>query len=306
MSWLLLAFSGPVLWAASTHIDKYLVETYFKNAGVGALLIFTSLIGLLGLPLIAAFNDVLVLGPTGIAVTAFSGLLYMTAMYFYLQALQGEEASVIAPLFQTSPLFVYGLAYVALGETLSLKQLFGGFLILASALSVSFEPKGFTRKNFKIRTALLMVACAFSLALSSVIFKFFAIHDAFWPTTFWNFAGEAVLGAILLAVPSIRRQFFALFRKHPGAMIAINGANELINLSGGLAARYASLLGPVALVQAISGTTSLFVFLFGVLLSLFLPRWGREDLSLRSLIQKGIAVALIVTGVILIGGNGPQ
>ncbi len=86
-------------------------------------------------------------------------------------------------------------------------------------------------------------------------------------------------------------------------MLGINAANELINLGGGLAARYASLLGPVSLVQAIGGTTSFFVFLFGVLLSLFYPSLGRENLSRRNLIQKGIAVTLIVAGVILIGGD---
>jgi hypothetical protein len=121
--------------------------------------------------------------------------------------------------------------------------------------------------------------------------------------TFWSFAGQAVFGAVLLAIPRIRRQFFGMFRKHPGAVIGINAANEIINLGGGLAARYASLLGPVSLVQAISGTTSFFVFAFGVLLSLFFPKLGRENLSRRNLIQKGIAVTLIVAGVILIGGD---
>jgi hypothetical protein len=95
-----------------------------------------------------------------------------------------------------------------------------------------------------------------------------------------------------------------MFARSPGAVIAINAANELINLGGGLAARYASLLGPVSLVQAIGGTTSFFVFAFGVILSLFLPKLGRENLSPRNLAQKGIAVTLIVAGVILIGGDG--
>ena len=82
MSWIALAFCGPVLWALSTHIDKYLVEKFFKTTGVGTLLIFTSLIGLIGLPIIWAFVDVLSIGTTGVIVTSVSGLLYMTAMYF--------------------------------------------------------------------------------------------------------------------------------------------------------------------------------------------------------------------------------
>ena len=47
MSWLVFAFSGPILWAISTHLDKYLVERYFKTSDVAVLLIFTALIGVL-------------------------------------------------------------------------------------------------------------------------------------------------------------------------------------------------------------------------------------------------------------------
>ncbi|HVU19091.1 MAG TPA: DMT family transporter [Rhizomicrobium sp.] len=301
MSWILLAFCGPVLWAASTHIDKFLVERFFKDSDVGALLIFTALIGVPGMPLIAAFTDVMSLGTTGIVVTAISGLLYLTAIYFYLRALQQEEASVIAPLFQTSTLFTYVFAYFILHETLTGWRIVGGLLVMASAVVSSYEPRG--ARRFKWSVVAPILVCTAVLAGSSVMFKYFAIQDAFWPVTFWSFAGQAVFGTVLLAIPHIRRQFFGMFRTHPGAVLGINAANEVINLGGGLAARYASLLGPVSLVQAIGGTTSFFVFAFGVVLSLFYPKLGRENLSRRNLIQKGIAVTLIVAGVILIGGG---
>ena len=42
MTWLVFAFSGPVLWAISTHLDKYLVEKYFKQGDVAMLLFFTA------------------------------------------------------------------------------------------------------------------------------------------------------------------------------------------------------------------------------------------------------------------------
>ena len=54
---------------------------------------------------------------------ALSGLFYMTGITFYLRALQGHEASMVAPFFQSSPLFGYILAYLVLGETLSPTQL---------------------------------------------------------------------------------------------------------------------------------------------------------------------------------------
>jgi hypothetical protein len=43
MTRLLFAFSGPVLWAIPTHLDKYLVERYFKQSSVAVRLIFAAL-----------------------------------------------------------------------------------------------------------------------------------------------------------------------------------------------------------------------------------------------------------------------
>ena len=109
--------------------------------------------------------------------------------------------------------------------------------------------------------------------------------------------GSTVAGSLTIVVPhgDIRNAFAEL--------MGINAANELINLGGNLAARYALLLAPLSLVQAISGTTTLFVFGFGVLLTLFLPKFGREDLSWHNLLQKGGSALLIAAGVALVGGS---
>ena len=54
--WLLFAFSGPILWAISTHIDKYLVDKYFRHSDTAVLMVFTALLGVLALPVIWAFE----------------------------------------------------------------------------------------------------------------------------------------------------------------------------------------------------------------------------------------------------------
>ena len=297
--WLLFAFSGPILWAASTHIDKYLVEKYFKHSDTAVLMVFTAFIGLLMLPVIWFYEPAALAVPlAGIAVMVASGILYMGAMLFYLQAIQSEEASVVAPLFQATTLFTFLLAYLVLGETLSWTNAAGAALIVIGALILSLDSSLHFR-TFKTRLLLLMLACTFVLALSSVIFKYFAIRDEFWSTTFWPFVGEALFGVGILLVPRYWRQFLLLLKTNTAALLAVNGANELINLGGGLAVRFASLLAPVVLVSAISSTTTLFVFLFGVLLTLFLPNLAREDLSRANLIQKGIAALLVAIGVLL-------
>ena len=298
--WLLYAFSGPLLWAASTHIDKYLVDKYFRHNDTAVLMVFTAFLGVFALPVIWLLEPrVLALPWLATGVMTVSGILYMGAMLFYLRAIQSEEASVVAPLFQANILFTFALGLIFLHEMPRWSALGGAALIIFGAIGLSLD-KHLRLGGFKPRLVALMLGATFVLACSTVVFKFFAVNDEFWSTTFWTFVGEGIFGAVILAIPAYRRQFMTLLRRNPGAVMGVNAANELINLGGGLGVRYASLLAPVALVSAISATTTFFVFLFGILLTLFFPKLGREELSARNVIQKGLGGLLIMAGVVLI------
>jgi uncharacterized membrane protein len=260
--WLLFAFSGPVLWAASTHIDKFLVDRYFRDSDTAVLMIFTALIGVVMLPFIALIApQTFSQDATSILVMTLSGLLYMGAMLFYLRAIQSEEASVIAPLFQTSAIFTLLLAYLLLGEIPGSRRIAGMALIIAAVISLAISPSGRSRP-IRRQSVALMICATFVVALSNVLFAM-------------------------------------LLRTNTSALLSINGANEFINLGGGLGVRFASMLAPVAVVSAISSTTTLFVFAFGVLLSWFAPMVAREDLSKGTLLRKGVAAAIAATGVVL-------
>ena len=300
MFWLIYAFSGPVLWALSIHIDKYLVERYFKHGSVAVLMVFTAIIGALALPFIWLFQrHVVSLDLQSMALIAVSGILYMGAIYFYLQALQAEEASNVAPFFQVAGIFGLILGYLVLGEKLSFLQIIGVLLIIAGSVLLSLR-FGQGASRVKTHLVVLMLTCALAIALSSLIFKFFAVRDEFWTTTFWNFGGQALFGVILMLVAANRRQFVEMMRANTSAVLSVNGMNELINLGGNIGMRYALLFAPLGIVQAISSTTLFFVLFFGVILSLFFPSLGREEISFVGLMQKFIAIILVVAGVLLV------
>src|SRR6202167_1272110 len=145
-----------------------------------------------------------------------------------------------------------------------------------------------------------MLACGFIMALTSLIFKVFALKVEVWTTVFWMFAGEPVFGAALLLIGPYRREFVSLLRSNTAALLSINASNELINLGGGLGNRYALMFAPLSLVQAVGSTTTLFVFGFGVVLSIFFPRLARETSSFRELVQKGAAALFVAAGVVLV------
>jgi hypothetical protein len=73
-----------------------------------------------------------------------------------------------------------------------------------------------------------MLFCALAISLSSLIFKFFAVRDEFWTTTFWNFFGQALFGVILMLAAENRKQFSEMIPSNAGASLFVNLANELI------------------------------------------------------------------------------
>jgi hypothetical protein len=86
MSWLVFAFSGPVLGAISTHFDKYLVESYFKHSDAAVLLLFTAFSGVLTLPFIVLYEPtVFQLDAASMALIVLAGIRYMGATLFYLR-----------------------------------------------------------------------------------------------------------------------------------------------------------------------------------------------------------------------------
>jgi len=77
--------------------------------------------------------DIAALPPGLLAAAAVSGLLYYAAAYWlYITALKSVPAAIAGSYFNIIPIFGVGLAYVFLGETLTLLQGLGAAAILIS------------------------------------------------------------------------------------------------------------------------------------------------------------------------------
>jgi uncharacterized membrane protein len=297
MSWLIFAFAAPVLWAASTHVDKYLVDRYFRRGSVAVLMVFTAATGLLAAPAVWLLQpDALVLPLRTIVPVVTTGLLSMAGLLLYLDALQTEAPSSVVPWFQTAPLFGFAFGYAFLGETLSYRQLAGGATIMAGTLLLSLGTNG-ARGRFRFRLAGLMLASAGMLGLSTALFKLFAIEIDFWTTTAWTSVGQVLFGLGLLMRASVRHQLRTMLGSNTTLVVGVNGANEALNLAGALAQRYALLFAPLSLVQAVGGTGPLFVFLIGIALARFWPALGNEDLAAANLARNAVAAILVGIGV---------
>ncbi|RJR28300.1 hypothetical protein C4564_05745 [Candidatus Microgenomates bacterium] len=301
MNWFLIALLPPALWSITNHIDKYLLGRYFKGGGVGALMVFSSLIGLLLLPIIAVWHpEVLAFSQTSILI-AVNGFLYILAVLPYFYALQKDEASIAVPLFQLIPVFSYVLAYFVLGETLTNNQLMGGLLIVLGAIGMTLDLNDGKKIKFKKEVFWLMMLSSLIFALNFLFFKFFAIQSSFWFTSFWEYVGFAVFAFLLMVfVKPYRKEFVSVMSKNRVAVLSLNGVNEIINIIAKVSFNFASLLTPITLTWIVNGFQPLFVFGYGVILTLFFPNISKESLLKKHLAQKLISIAIMFAGTYLL------
>lgn len=305
MDWFLIALIPPALWGITNHFDKYLLSKYFKSGGVGALMIFSSLIGIFILSFIALIHpEVLNAIPKYSFLISLNGFLYILAVLPYFYALQKDEASVAVPLFQMVPVVSYFLAWIVLRESLSANQLLGGVLILFGAIGISLELMEGNKVRFKKDVFLLMTLSSLLFSLNFVFFKFFALEATFWTTSFYEYIGFVVFAFLLLIfVKPYREEFVSVMKKNRVAVLSLNGINEVVNIIAKLSFNFASLLAPVTLIWIVNGFQPFFVFVYGVILTVFFPHISQEKIGGKHLIQKLAAIIIMFVGSYLLNQN---
>lgn len=299
-NWFLIALIAPILWSIVSHIDKYMLSKYLKGRGVGALLIFSSLSSIIILPFIAFFYSYEIFNISGadFFILIFIGFLSAGAFYFYLMAMEMEEASIVVPLFQLLPIFGYFLSYFILGESLSVAQIFSSLLIMFGITILAIEIDEENNLKLKSRVLILIAISSFLFALHDTLFKKVAITESFWVSVFWQYLSLTIFGLIILvSIKKFRKEFFEMFSSRMGGKVLfVNFTSEILYIMGNLSNNFAILLAPVAVVLVVSSSQPLFVFIVGVLLTIFLPKIAMEKISHKHLIHKLISILIIIIG----------
>ncbi len=301
MIWLIFAFLPPLLWATSNHIDKYILSRYFKGDGVGAVTIFTGFVSAIFSLLVLIFSgeNVLNFSLYNAVFIALNGMLLILAFMPYLYAVNEEDATVVVPLYQTIPIFSFVFGYFLLGETITGVQALAGLFIILGAIVVSLD----VEKSFKIkmRPLLLMLLSSLLISIHFLVFKFIALQEDFFKTVFWEYVGATILAVVLLAfVKSYRMQFIRTIRENRGVVLMVNIVNESLNIGAKVLVNFASLYVPLVIINLANGFQPLFVFVIGILLTLFFPSISKESISKKHLVHRVIAVALILAGTYLL------
>lgn len=297
MDWFFLALIGPFLYALTNHIDKILLEKYFKQGGVGTLMLFSSLLSALALPfLFLADHTVLDVSGINVIILTIVAILNIALLWLYFLALKGDEASIVIVFYQLVPVFGLILGYFILGESITKIQLLAMAIIILGTTIISFEID--SENNFKLRrqTVIYMLLASFFWAFSSVIFKFVALEENVLRSLFWEHLVLMILGIFMfIFIKSYRINFLQAIQNHSKAIITLNFANEILYMSGSIVLSFAYLLAPISLVLLTNSFQPIFVLSIGIILTIFFPRIVVEKITAKNLWQKIIAIC--ITGI---------
>ncbi len=283
------------------HIDKIVLERYFKEGGVGTLIIVSALASVIATPfLYLADPSVLDVGKGSFKVILVTALLDIVVLWAYLNAMQGDDSSRVIVYYQLVPVFGIVAGWIFLGEVVSKDQLVAMLIVFVGTSIVSLENID-GRFRFKGRTVgYMLLACA-SWAAELAIFKVVALEENPWRSLFWKHIVLMVLGVLMyLFIPRYRASFQAAMRTNSVPLLAANLLNEVLYMLGTVSYGIAAMLAPVALVLLTETFQSIFVFVMAILIARFIPRFATETVDRTRIAQKGVAICITGLGTYLL------
>ncbi len=303
MLWIVIAIIGYLFLAATFILDKYILsKTKVAQPTVYA---FYSTIIMWGALAILPFSSES-WSILHIVIGLLSGLAFGFGLYTLYIGVKGGEASHINPISgAVVTLVTYTLSHTFLYEALLPIQLIGmGLLILASIFLSYAETR--KQKGFHTGYAWAILSGIF-FAASHVSAKYlYDIHE-FLPALAWTRAGAGILGIILFFTPSVRREFALRFAKKSKkkktpkpASLALVWIAKIVGVVAVVLLQYASALGSVTVVQAMSGLQYALMFLAIFIFSKWFPRTFKEYFSRRELALQTTGTLLVLVGSVFI------
>ena len=296
-NWIYFVLISQGIWSITSLIDKIVISKgYIKNPLVYIVLNgLTSVLLIFLLPFVG-FEPLSIID---FFIVLLSGALFSTSIILYYKAVQYEEISRIAMLFQLAPVFVLAMSFLFLNEVLAKNHFIGFSFLLSAGVIVSYKK---VEKSFKLSKAFYyMLISAFMGALSFVAAKHIFNVTSFWSAFLWlRVSGFTAL--LVLLFPSVRRNSVETFKFMNPKIKLLMIFKMLIDFSSFVFAGYAIINAPaIALISALASSIQpVLVFVFTLFTSTYLPNLIKEEIDKKTILIKILAILLIIIGIVFI------
>lgn len=290
MWWIILTLLSAITITSVNLIDKHIVTTEVKDPFLTMVISGSTTFSLF--IIFSLFFPRTSLSQAEMLAGLIAGVIYSTGLWFYYFTLSKEEVSRAAPAFTTMPLFVLPFGYLFFGEIFTTLKYAGIVLIVGGAVILSVKESVKELKFDKLMLVALFTG--FLFGIRSVFIKSATLDASIWSVLPWIGLGGVATSAVVFAFhhPHIRK-------KSQEGVHHLIGKGFLAALGSGFLFAAISI-GPVSLVTALFSIQPLFVFVSAVALSLYHPKFLKEEISEGIIIQKTVATLAVVLGAVFI------
>ena len=294
MSWIFYTFLAVNFSSITNIFDKFFVSKKYKSIYSFAVVINIAYLIFFSITAIFIRNTFIL--NWGLFWTIVASLAYYLMWIFWWKALTTGEVSRVIAIFFTSPILNALLAAMFLKESLSWSKWLAIFFIVVGGVLSTWEEKK-AKKNFNK---------AYIFALLAAVFASFGNILSKQAMVYWQPLTVQVVG-YLVALPLyllllVNKQVFSEVKK-----TLVNLRSFLFIFLRGFMGFLATCsftlavgAGPVSLVVALNGTQPLLILVYSTLISIFFPKFIKEEISRKALSTKAIAIIMIVIGAIII------
>jgi len=302
--WFLIAIAAYFIIALQIILDKFLISSKKVSHPVlyafysGALSLVTLILFPFGAHTISFF----------LALLYFSvGIIFVYGILLNFFAFREGEASQVTPVIgAVSPIFIYFLSILILGEKLGNIQLVGIFILIVGGLAISFNFGKKMNKNKFFSGFSYAVFAGMLLAVTFTLEKFFYQSDNFLNVFVWSRVGVTVGALSFFLVPAWRKIIIKSLKgakKDKDKNVSTGKlfvANKILGGFGSYLNHYAFSIGAVTVVSALVSIEYVFILLLGIILSFRFPKVFKEEKNPHIIFQKVMATAIIVMGAVLV------
>ena len=309
MEWLILAFLGTVFFSGAGVLDKLLLSNCTNDSK--AYIVCQVLVQQLFTVPVLLMVGLKFTYPESIIALLF-GCLQIFPTFFYMKALQTEEASKVSAMEYVYPVFVFIGSIFLFGEALDLKCCAGGLLLIIGTLLLSYKKNGVIVSGSNINGPKILanlIALSPSIkpfmsywiltAIYYLSLKYLLVSMDEWHLYTWSSLGSLIVILPLLGKQSIRSEvtdFFAGGGVAVGALIS----EETLQFLGLIFSIFAYAIGSVTLVSSVGALQPILTVLLILGLGGLAPKLAKEmneSTDRRSLLQKGISFMVVIIGI---------
>lgn len=308
MDWLIFAFLGTVFFSGAGVLDKLLLSNCTNDSK--AYIVCQALVQQLFIIPVVMFAGIEFTYPESIIALLF-GCMQVFPAFFYMKALQTEEASKVSALEYVYPVFVFIGSIFLFGEMLSPKCCAGGILLILGTLLLSYKKDGgLCNSNGRCAKILRCITSSsptikpfmsywILTAIYYLSLKYLLNSIDEWDLYIWSSLGTLIVIIPLMGKQSIRDEVKSFFGRGSFAVGALI-SEEAFQFMGLIFSLFAYAIGSVTLVSSVGALQPVLTVMLIMVLGALAPKLAgelNERTDRESLAQKGVAFMIVLVGI---------